>query len=292
MRRCRLFPRVPVCVVLSLWFAVDIVAAQAPASPPSVTLSCAEMEVFLATAKVGRQRSLPVGVTVPSRAMLDDGKLQHEAVIQTVDVAKTSHVTARGTELNFRDSWQFNVAGYELAKMLELNMVPPYVERRISGVPAAVSWLVPDVMMERDRFQKKLTPPDMEKWNAEVLAARVFHELIADTDYNMTNFLITKDWRTWMIDFSRAFRRSTSLQEPKALTAIDRKLLGNLRGLTKEELQKRLGRWLNKSEIAAVLTRRDLIVRTFDDQIKIRGEGAILYDLPRMNEPCGTGLPL
>ena len=36
----------------------------------------------------------------------------------------------RGTELNFRDTWKFNVAGYELAKMLQLNMVPPYVERR------------------------------------------------------------------------------------------------------------------------------------------------------------------
>lgn len=221
---------------------------------------------------------------------MDDGKLQHEAVIQTVDITKTSHATARGTELNFRDSWQFNVAGYELAKMLELNMVPPYVERRVSGVPASVSWLVPEVMMERDRFQKKVTPPDMEKWNAEVLAARVFHELIADTDYNMTNLLITKDWRTWMIDFSRAFRRTTSLQEPKGLTAIDRKLLANLRGLTKEALQQRLGRWLNKAEIDAVLTRRDLIVRTFDDQIRVRGEGAVLYDLPRASEPCGVGL--
>lgn len=288
--RLRLHPDAPVCVLLCLCLAGDIIAAQAPTSLPSVTLSCAEMEAFLTTAKIGRQKSLPVGVTVPSRAVLDDGKLQHEAVIQTVDITKTSYATARGTELNFRDSWQFNVAGYQLAKMLELNMVPPYVERTVSGVPASVSWLVPDVMMERDRFQKKLTPPDMEEWNAEVLASRVFHELIADTDYNMTNLLITKDWRTWMIDFSRAFRRTTSLQEPKGLTAIDRKLLANLRGLTKEALQKRLGRWLNKEEIRAVLTRRDLIVRTFDDLIEEKGEGTVLYDLPRSSEPCGAGL--
>jgi hypothetical protein len=276
-------------ILLPLCVALELAAAQAPA-PPTASLTCAEIESFLATARIGQKRDLPVGVTVPSRAMLDDGKLKHEAVIQTVDISKTSHTTARGTELNFRDAWQYNVAGYELAKMLELNMVPPYVERKVSGVPASVSWLVPDVMMERDRFQKKLTPPDMEKWNAEVLAARVFHELIADTDYNMTNLLITRDWRTWMIDFSRAFRRTRSLQEPKGLTAIDRKLLANLRGLTKDALQQKLKRWLNRDEIDAILIRRDLIVRILDDHIATNGEAKVVYDLPRTSEACGTGL--
>jgi hypothetical protein len=289
MKPSRLQARVGIGMLLPLCLVLAA-AAQAPAPAPAAALTCAEMESFLATAKIGRRKDLPVGVTAPSRAMLDDGKMQHEAVIQTVDISKTSHTTARGTELNFRDSWQFNVAGYELAKMLELNMVPPYVERRVSGVPASVSWLVPDVMMERDRHQKKLTPPNMEKWNAEVLAARVFHELIADTDYNMTNLLITKEWSTWMIDFSRAFRRTASLQEPAGLTAIDRKLLANLRGLTKEALQQKLKRWLNREEIDAILTRRDLIVRLVDDRIKARGEAAFVYDLPRTNEPCGAGL--
>lgn len=277
------------CAPVVVWLSCSAPAAQAPASP-SVTLTCTAMEAFLKTARIGRQKSLPVGVTVPSRAVLDDGRLQHEAVIQTVDITKTSFSTAAGTELNFRDSWQFNVAGYELAKTLGLNMVPPYVERRVSGTPASLSWMVPDAMMERDRHQKKLTPPDMEKWNGEVLASRVFHELIADTDYNMTNLLITKDWRTWMIDFTRGFRRTRSLQEPKGLTAIDRTLLANLRGLTKDVLRPRIGRWVDGGQIDALLSRRDLIVRTFDEQIAAKGEGTVLYDLPRMKEACGTGL--
>ncbi len=65
--------------------------------------------------------------------MLDNGTLQHEALIQTVDIKKTTFEGSRGTKLNFRDAWQFNVAGYELAKMLELNLVPPYVERRVAA---------------------------------------------------------------------------------------------------------------------------------------------------------------
>ena len=43
-----------------------------------------------------------------------------------------------GLELNFRDSWKYNVAGYELAKILELNMVPPYVERKLGGQQASL----------------------------------------------------------------------------------------------------------------------------------------------------------
>ena len=278
------------CGLMCGLVAFASLAAQAPASPPSVNLSCAEMEAFLKTAKVGRQRSIPVGVTLPSRATLDDGTRQHDASIQTVDITKASHPTARGTELNFRDAWHFNVAGYELAKMLELNMVPPYVERRVSGVPASLSWWIDDAMMERDRFKKRITPPNMERWNAEVLAARVFHELIADTDFNMTNLLITKDWRVWMIDFSRAFRLTKSLQEPDGLTAVDRKLFANLRTLTRDALRQRIGRWVTKEQIDAVLARRDLIVRTLEERIAAKGEAQIVYDLPRSSEPCGTGL--
>lgn len=248
------------------------------------------METFLKKASIGRQRSMPVGVTVPSRATLDDGKLQHEAVIQTVDISKTSHPTPTGTELNFRDAWYFNVAGYELAKMLGLNMVPPYVERPVSGVRASVSWMVPDVMMERDRVLKKINPPDLEKWNTQVLAGRVFHELIADADFNMTNLLITSDWRLWLIDFSRAFRLTKKLQEPERLTAVDRKLLAGLRALTRDGLGRRLGRWVDGSRLDAVMFRRDLIVRIFDEQVAAKGESAVIYDFPRTSEPCGAGL--
>jgi hypothetical protein len=281
---------VTVCVLLTLCLSAGVTAAQAPAAPSVPTLGCAEIETFLKTAKIGRPKSVPVGVTLPSKAPLDDGKMQHDVLIQTVDVSKASYQTGRGTELNFRDAWQFNVAGYELAKMLELNMVPPYVERTVSGVPASLSWWVNDTMMERERFEKKLTPPDVARWTAELSAARVFHELIADTDFNMTNLLITKDWRVWMIDFSRAFRLTKSLREPKNLTRVDRKLLANLRGLTLEGLQQRLGRWVNRPQIEAVLARRDLMVKFFDDEITAKKEATVLYDLARTSEPCGLGL--
>jgi hypothetical protein len=279
------------CLLLMLC-AAALPAAQAPATTPGApqASSCAEMEVFLRTAKEVRRRELPVGVTVPVRLTLDNGSVRHDAAVQTVDVKKTTFETTMGVELNFRDAWQFNVAGYELAKLLNLNMVPPYIERTISGKPASVSWWVDDAMMERERFQKKIRPPDTDDWNRQMHAVRVFNELIANTDANMTNMLITKDWRVWMIDFSRAFRMTRTLHRPKSLTRVDRTLLAGLRGLTEERLQQSLGRWLNKPEIQGMLARRDLIVGIFDAETAAKGEAAVLYDLGRVGEPCGSGL--
>lgn len=281
-----------VCLSLTLW--VTVTGAQEPAAPPVPvpvpTWSCAEMERFLQTASIGRQRDIPVGITVPSRAMLDDGTRQHEAAIQTADISIPIFETPRGKELGFRDSWRFNVAGYELAKIVELNMVPPYVERKVSGHPASLSWWVSDAMMERDRYRKKIRPPDVQSWNAQMNAVRVFRELIYDTDFNMTNILITKDWRIWMIDFTRAFRDWKTLHDSKELIKADRRLLANLRGLTEEVLEQKVGKWLFKSQIDAILARRDLIVRFFDNAVATRGEAAVLYDLPRTTEACGAGL--
>ena len=280
-----------VCAVAAVVIVWPAAALRAQiASAPAAALTCAEIETFLKTAKIGRPRDIPVGVTMPQRATLESDNLRHDAAIQTADVHQPSHTTPRGTELNFRDSWKFNVAGYEVAKMLQLNMVPPYVERRYSGGPASLSWWVNDAMMERDRVQKKLEPPEPLRWNDQMQAARLFRELIGDYDFNQTNTLITKDWRVWMIDFSRAFRLAKTLQYPEEVARVDRTLLGRLRALNRDEMRKNLGKWLTNPEIDAVLARREVLVGILDKQIAAKGEGGVLYDLPRVTEPCGSGL--
>jgi hypothetical protein len=284
---CRSWTVAATAAILLWWVPLS---SQETALRPAPALTCNEIETFLKTAKIGRQREIPIGVTVPLRATLDNGTLRHDAAIQTADIREASYTTPRGTELNFRDTWKFNVAGYELAKMLELNMVPPYVERRVNGGPASMSWWVNDTMMEQDRVQKKLVPPDVARWNDQTQAGRLFRELIADYDFNMTNTLITRDWRVWLIDFTRAFRLAKTLQFPNEVTRIDRKLLANLRALSRETLQGKVGAWLSKGEIDAVIARRDVLAGILDKQIAAQGEAAVLYDLPRVQESCGTGL--
>ena len=276
-------------LLLATW--TPPVAAQVADAPAAPWLTCADVETFLRTAKiVGRRKDLPVGVTVPSRITLDDGRWRHDAAVQNVDVKKSTFDGIMGTELNFRDAWQFNVAGYQLAKLLGFNMVLPYVDRVVSGHASSVSWWLADAMMERERIRKKIRPPDPVSWNQQMYAARVFHELLGDSDPNATNILITRDWRVWLIDFTRAFRQTRTLRRPEGLQQIDRRLLTRLREVTDDQLQQVLGPWLIRPEIQGLLARRERIVELFDQQVAARGESAVVYEFERTSEPCGAGL--
>ena len=86
-----------------------------------------------------------MGTTGSRRATLSDGTLTHDAHVQTIDVRKAVYEGERGTEIDFRDYWGFNVAGYRLNKLLGLDIVPVTVERRVDGDPASVSWWIDDV---------------------------------------------------------------------------------------------------------------------------------------------------
>jgi hypothetical protein len=107
---------------------------------------------------------------------------------------------------------------------------------------------------------------------------RVFDQLIFNVDRNLTNLLILKNWDIEMIDHSRAFRLSHNLENVKNLGRCDRTLLANLRALEKDAVMKQLTGYCTKAEIEAVMARRDAILKYYDDQIKQKGEGAVLYD--------------
>ena len=256
-------------------------------------MTCADIEQFLQKARIGPQKETKKGITRPKQATLDDGKLKHDAAIQSIDERKSQFQSQLGSELNFRDFWGFNLAGYELARALDINMVPPYVARTVAGKSSSVTWWIDNVMMDEvDRRNKKLEPPDNTTWNQEMYMLRVFNELIYNTDNNLTNVLITRDWHIWMIDFTRAFRLHKTLQTPKNLTKCDRKLLARLRQLNRDDLFEKLvkPRYLLKNELDALMARRDKIVEFFDNEVKQKGEAEVLFDSPRSGQACGIGL--
>ncbi|HYM12549.1 MAG TPA: hypothetical protein VEU62_17565 [Bryobacterales bacterium] len=282
---------------LMLWPGMAPAQGDSPAATSgSPHLTCAEMEEFLRTADVGALKNIPKGVTLPKRATLTskDGKFTHDAAIQTIHESKNSFTTSRGTELNFKDWWEFNVAGYELAKLLGLNMVPPYVDRKEAGRSGSFSWWIDNSIMELDRLHKKMDPPDLDFWNKQMYTLRVFNQLVENTDDNLTNVMISdlnsKEWRIWMIDFTRAFRTQKNIGNVKNLVQCDRRLLAKMRELDKPTLKEHMGRYLTSMEIDGLLARRDKIVKFFDDEVKKKGEGAVLFDLPQTSEACGVGL--
>ncbi|MGA8620879.1 MAG: hypothetical protein WB660_20425, partial [Candidatus Sulfotelmatobacter sp.] len=204
-----------------------------------------------------------------------------DASFQTIDEHKGEVKLESGrVELNFIDSYKYNIAAYQLAELIGLDdMLPVYVERKWQGKTGSLSWWLPVKMDEADRVQKKIPvpDPDTDKWNKQMYRVRVFDELVYDTDPNLTNVLIGEDWTVYRIDFSRAFRANKDLRGPKNLVKCDRQLFEKLKTLKADELAEKTKRYLNKSEVNAVMARRDKIVATFQTLITEKGENEVLY---------------
>ena len=257
--------------------------AQAVAAAPAPQLTVEQMKDFLKTAKIIRSRQTSKGVTAPKRLTLTNGAITQDAVFQSVDERQTVARLAGGgrgatTELNFVDSYRYNLAAYTLAEQLGLEyMMPVYVERRWSGATGSVGWWVATLMDESDRLKKKVQPPNPTDWNHQMYRMRVFTALVRDTDRNLTNVLITPDWKVMMIDFSRAFRLQAELMHPTDLARMDRKLMARLESLDRDQVKQAMGDWLTPAELDATMKRRDLLVAHFKKLIAELREDKVLY---------------
>ena len=190
---------------------------------------------------------------------------------------------ADGTvEKNFSDSYKYNIAAYRVDKMLNLDMSPTCVYREVDGKPASVCWWLDDVMFdERTRREKKVQPPDVERWVRELNNVRVFDQLIDNEDRNQGNLLFDHNWNIWMIDHSRAFRTSDKLRHPESLRRVSLKMLNGMRALTFEQCRRELEPFLTEAQIRSMLIRRNLILDFFRQEVSDKGVDAVYTDLPR-----------
>ncbi len=238
---------------------------------------------FMQHAKVikSKERCSPSkGVTQTWTLTLSDGTATYNDCFQPVDESKPVMQFANGrTEIGFRDSWKLNIAGYRIAKMIGLDyMVPVYTERTWNGKPGSMSWWVANVMFdEADRLKKGEHPTDVDAFNRQMYRVRILTQLFYDTDTNLTNVLITKDWKLWRIDFSRAFRSNKDLLNPKDLAMCDHEVLAKLKTLDFDGVSDATKPYLSKDQVKAVLARRDKIVELFDKLVAQKGADAVLY---------------
>ena len=202
-------------LVLGVFFVVCTSALLAGQGvPPAATPSLApeDMEAFLMKAKVTNRRDAGSGVTGSSRVTLSDGRLTHDAHVQAVDVARAVFTAGKASEVNFKDTYRYNIAGYRLARLIGLDNVPMSVERNIEGKLAAVTWWVDDVQMDEGaRLKKKTMAPDVQRFAKQIQVMKIWDELIQNKDRNGGNLLWTSDWSMWLIDHTRAFRLGKEL---------------------------------------------------------------------------------
>ena len=265
--------RLILAAIVCLTFSLSVYASDEPA------LTKEQVKQFLLTARVVKSEHTKKGVTEPWRLTLTDGTSTHDASFQAIDEHKPTMQLASGTtELNFVDSYKYNIAAYQLAELLSLDdLVPVYVERKWKGDTGSLSWWLPVKMDEVERHRQKLTPPDADAWNHQMYRVRVLDQLVYDNDPNLTNVLIGENWKIWRVDFTRAFRLSKDLRDPKDLESCDRQLFEKLKTLDANELAEKTKPYLSKNEVKAVMARRDKIVAQFQKLISEKGEKAVLY---------------
>ena len=273
MRPHALHRRTLVLAVVYLTCTHFVVASDEP------NLTKDEIKQFLLNAKVVSSRHTSKGITSPWRLTLTDGTLTHDARFQAVDEHKTEMKSSTGrTELNFVDSYKYDIAAYRLAELLGLDdMLPVTVERKWQGNPGALSWWLPVMMDEVERHKQKLTPPEADAWNHQMYKIRVLDQLVYDTDVNLTNVLIGQNWKIWRIDFTRAFRRNKDPQHLDDLVRCERQLFDKLKTLDENELTVKTKGYLNKEEVKALMARRDKILAYFQKLISEKGEAEALY---------------
>ena len=268
-------------LVATIVAAGPCLAQSAAASVAQPRLTADEMERFLSQAEIVATERTKKGVTDARRVTLFDGRVRHDAQLQDVDIAlPIFNVGPKYSEVNFKDTYRYNIAGYRLARLLGLDSVPMSVERKVNGKPAAMTWWLDDYMMdEGDRQKKKTVGPSPLRTANQLHILRVFDELIQNRDRNSGNLLWTEDWKMWMIDHTRAFRLGKDLLKKQPLERVERTLLEKMRELTLPGLTDAMGKVLTKDEIEAVLARRDTIVKLFDDRIASRGEATVLFTM-------------
>jgi hypothetical protein len=267
--RRRMFLGAVACLVCGL-FAVA-------GDEPNLTKE--QIKQFLATAKVVKSHDAKKGSTNTSRLTLSDGTITHDASFQPIDEHKREMKLASGAvEMNFVDSYKYNIAAYELAELIGMDdMLPVYVERKWEGKKGSLSWWLPVKMDEADRYKQKIQVPDPDAWNNQMYKIRVFDQLVSDADPNLTNVLIGENWQIWRVDFSRAFRLNKEPKDNKELVRCDRQLFQKLKALDRNAVTEKTKGYLTKDEVEAVMMRRDKIVAYVQKLIAEKGEKEVLY---------------
>ena len=227
----------------------------------------AEFEELLMTAEVVSIKDIGVGVTKPSSAILKKGDVEFKAAFKPITRGRSSG--------GFWESYEAEVAAYELDKMLGLNMVPPTVVRKIDRKKGSLQFWVEDCRLYGEVMN---IVPATVGWSHQLSRMKIFDNLILNEDRNARNFLVDPEHDIILIDHSRAFLTKKKIGKGNKLpNQYDRELMAKLEALDKDLLEAQLKDILMGGQIKAIISRRDKLVEEMEKRIEEIGEHNVMF---------------
>lgn len=260
------------CKSISILFLSALVSSASldAETPRSWTDKKAFYENLLETAEILKVEDIGSGVTNPRKVTLEkDGTVFH-GVYKPLK---------RGRHKGYWESYQAEVAAYELDKMIGLDMVPPTIVRRVeSDLGSLQLWV------EGCRLYKEVeaSVPRTPRLSHQVSLMKIFDNLIHNDDRNAGNFMLDEAWNIVLIDHSRAFIDREDLLKPETKLPVqfERGLVERLRALSLEELREKLGDLLFEGQVEAILERRDKLLEYMNELVEKNGEARVFFVLP------------
>lgn len=250
---------------------------------PEEVADRAKWEEFLKTAEIIDSKQITeAAVTHPWTLTLKQGDVTKKGLWKDVS----------GRPAGYIDSWKYEVAGYEMDKILGLGMVPVTIERRFNGNRGSLQLWIDDT-----KSLKKITEENIKKpsyrvfyYNRALYLQRAFDNLIANEDRHLDNYLIVlPDWRMILIDHSRSFRTTGKFikqliytekhpEGPMVMKELPKAFFEKIKALTYEQIKTAVGEYLTDEEIKCVMIRKDLVLAEMDKLIKKNGEENVIYE--------------
>jgi len=243
-----------------------------------------EIEEFLRTAEIVSRERVGAGLNNPYKVLLEKDGIQMYAVFRDVRVERSQMPLSDGKVSRFfRDDAIFECAAYELAKLLGLDTVPPAVGRKIRGQQGTLQAWVENVTTQKALRETTDIPPsggiNRWRWIMQRQNIYIFDNLIYNEDRNLGNILIEPNWKLWMIDHTRAFRRWKELMNPEQVQFAERSLWEKLQALDETEVRAKLKNFLKPAEMNGLIARKGLLVDHIQKLIDDRGEKDVLFTL-------------
>lgn len=216
-----------------------------------------EMEAFLRMATI--LTAIPdenLGRTEPWIIDLKDGEIERKGFFKHVNRCRPSAQA---------DCYKYELAAYEMSKLLGLEIILPVVERVIKARPGSLAMFLPSSWVSLKKINEGNTViKEEEAFHINMLDILVFDNLcytgLEDEDLNEDIYVDPETGFVCRTDFSQGFAPAPALIPLREVTHCSDMLRQNLADLDDNAIRKAMKPFLNEQEIAALIVRKNMLL--------------------------------